>query len=143
MGENAAKGAFTDAFRRAARLWGIGRYLLKLPKDARSKPTVVNESQLSQWLYTNFAKSSEKPKEKPTVEQEQQTRTPSTQERAALWNKIKADNLICQRYPVEKHLQNTVGLFSDENEGKTVYDVDYAYIQNWLLNRESTSKKGE
>lgn len=56
LGENGAKGAATDAFRRAARLWGIGRYLLSLPKQG-GKPTVTNESQLRSWLMSNFMSS--------------------------------------------------------------------------------------
>ena len=44
------KGAATDAFRRAARLFGIGRYLLKAPS------TVKDVETLAAWLIANFAK---------------------------------------------------------------------------------------
>lgn len=65
MGENAAKGAATDAFRRAARLWGIGRYLLDLPKDPKGKPSITTVEQLGGWLRANYAKESET-KEEPS-----------------------------------------------------------------------------
>ena len=61
MGENAAKAAATDALRRAARLWGVGRYLLKLPKDNRGKPTITDHQQLRKWLIDNFVTDDDKP----------------------------------------------------------------------------------
>ena len=45
----AEKSAATDALKRAARLFGIGRYLLDLP------PNVVNEDSLRKYLTANFA----------------------------------------------------------------------------------------
>lgn len=65
MGENAAKGAVTDAFRRAARLFGIGRYLLNLPKDKYGKPEVTNENELRGWLIDNYMKPDPKPPTPP------------------------------------------------------------------------------
>jgi len=56
MGENAAKGAATDAFRRAARIWGIGRYLLNLPKTDEGGPIIQDKEALGKWLIANYAK---------------------------------------------------------------------------------------
>jgi hypothetical protein len=43
------KAAATDAFKRAARLFGIGRYLLNLPQG------IDNENALRKWLIANYA----------------------------------------------------------------------------------------
>lgn len=66
IGENAAKGAATDAFRRAARLWGIGRYLLQLPKTEYGKPTITNEAELRKWLIDNYKKDDNPPPPPPS-----------------------------------------------------------------------------
>jgi hypothetical protein len=77
--------------------------------------------------------------EQVEVQPSPQQSTPNQAQRAALWDKIKSDNFIRKRYENENHLKNTVALFADENDGKTVYDVEYSVIQNWLLDRESKS----
>lgn len=49
----AEKSAATDAFRRACRLFGMGRYLLRLPKnegDMQYKDRRRSEAQLQEWL---------------------------------------------------------------------------------------------
>jgi hypothetical protein len=50
VGENGAKGAATDALRRCARLFGIGRYLLDMPKTSYGKPEIKDHFGLDQWL---------------------------------------------------------------------------------------------
>ena len=60
------KGAATDAFRRAARLFGVGRYLLKAPS------TVKDMATLTDWLIANFAKPANG-KSEPTPEPEPET----------------------------------------------------------------------
>jgi hypothetical protein len=50
----AEKAAVTDALRRAARLYGIGRYLLNLPKDEKGNPIVNNVTALDKWLNQNY-----------------------------------------------------------------------------------------
>ena len=68
MGENAAKSAETDAFRRAARHFGIGRYLLDAPKFGQK-----NFKGLENWLLANYAKpTASKP-------QQQQPKQPKRQ----------------------------------------------------------------
>ena len=44
------KNAATDAFKRCARLFGVGRYLLTLPKDSEGNCTVTDERTLAAWL---------------------------------------------------------------------------------------------
>lgn len=60
----AEKSAATDAMRRAARLFGIGRYLLSLPKDSSGKPTVTTNGQLETWIKQRFA-NTPKPAQPP------------------------------------------------------------------------------
>lgn len=50
----AEKSATTDAFKRAFRMFGGGRYLLAIPKDDKGKLTVSNVGQLDTWLKTNY-----------------------------------------------------------------------------------------
>lgn len=54
MGEHAAKGAATNALVRAARIWGMGRYLLDLPKDSDGNPVIKTHDQLRKWLIPIF-----------------------------------------------------------------------------------------
>jgi hypothetical protein len=49
----AEKSATTDALKRAARMFGIGRYLLAIPKQ-NSKSTVTNTQQMEAWLKASF-----------------------------------------------------------------------------------------
>lgn len=46
----AEKGAATDALRRAARLFGVGQYLLDMPKDSTGESLIRNAQQLAAWL---------------------------------------------------------------------------------------------
>jgi len=52
----AEKAAATDAFKRAARLFGIGRYLLTLPQNVR------NENALAKWLTTQSGAPQDNPR---------------------------------------------------------------------------------
>lgn len=49
----AEKSATTDALKRAARKFGVGRYLLAIPK-VNSKSTVTNVTQMEKWLKDTF-----------------------------------------------------------------------------------------
>lgn len=49
----AEKSATTDALKRAARMFGIGRYLLAIPKQ-NSKSTVTTIAQMEKWLKDTF-----------------------------------------------------------------------------------------
>lgn len=46
----AEKSATTDALKRCARLFGVGRYLLRLPKDNNRNPLVKTEAALASWI---------------------------------------------------------------------------------------------
>lgn len=54
----AEKAAATDAFKRCARLFGVGRYLLDAPKN-------LTVDSLAKWLKENFAKLPAAPEGKP------------------------------------------------------------------------------
>jgi len=49
MAENTPKGALTDGFKRAARLWGIGRYILQFPNWVTNHTTLEKHLRLSIW----------------------------------------------------------------------------------------------
>jgi hypothetical protein len=57
----AAKGATTDALKRAARLFGIGRYLLDCPKDVKSEG-----KELNRWLASLNGYSAPQPSKEST-----------------------------------------------------------------------------
>lgn len=50
----AEKSATTDALKRCARMFGLGRYLLTMPKDSYGKVTIVNVEQLRHWLKNTY-----------------------------------------------------------------------------------------
>jgi hypothetical protein len=52
----AAKGATTDALKRAARLFGIGRYLLQCPKEVKDEGPALNK-----WLASLSGQNSQRP----------------------------------------------------------------------------------
>lgn len=63
------KGATTDALRRCARLFGVGRYILKMGGD------VKNEGQLTDWLKKNYPQQPAKPAAPAQQRQPEQQQT--------------------------------------------------------------------
>lgn len=57
----AEKSAATDAFKRAFRMFGGGRYLLTIPKDEKGKLTVQNITQLDKWLKDTYGEIEDVP----------------------------------------------------------------------------------
>jgi len=49
-----AKGAATDALRRAGRYHGLGFYLMHMPKNDKGKPSITTHNALGRWLNDNF-----------------------------------------------------------------------------------------
>jgi hypothetical protein len=102
MAENTVKKAHTDAFKRVARAWGIGRYILSIPRN------VQDNQKLNEWI------------------------------RASVYNSICFDTEIRERYAVNQHLDNALGMYQ-ESTGQTIIADGFTRVKYWLLNRDSTS----
>lgn len=92
----AEKSAATDAFKRAFRMFGGGRYLLTIPKDEKGKLTVQNITQLDKWLKDTYGEIEDVPTFHDEDSAEDTTpanvsQLPQVDNHTAPWTKEQAD----------------------------------------------------
>lgn len=108
LNQHTVKKAATDALKRSARSWGIGRYLLQTPKNVRDIQGIEKWFFQSGLIFGLVGRNN--------------------------WREYLAkDNSVLTHYQHLKHIGNTLSLLADEYDLKT---ITYGEIRDILLARK-------